>query len=318
MLPRYYDESGIKSPETQRVRNSYFRRLERRYPDNRINEYTPDMLRDFILLDDDGAQRTTATGTAYALRTALRSFFSWAHYVELTPTDPAVQLNRQVRIKVRHTKQHVWLSAGEINGLFAGAVNGDRRPLDDRDDLVIGFGVMMGLRLSEIVGVRWSHLNFFSKTLSVLGKGQKLVTLPVPPQMLAMLTAWRDGWPGWQPTDPVLYPYMRCGSSGLFQTVERLEPRYGHALGVCAATNAVKARGALIGVPALSPHDLRRSYAGLLEDNGVSLREIQTALRHSDISTTERYLADNPAKWRDNVTGALGGIIVGGSTKPLD
>lgn len=317
MLERYYDEAGIRSPESRRVRRGYYRALERRNPDTRINEYTAGMLIDYLTRDQHGLPLAEATGSTYAKRVALRSFFGWAHFAELIPTDPSVQLTRQVKIKVRHTRQHVWLSTVEINALFAHDRN-TRRPIDDRDDLLLGFGVLMGLRLSEIVAVRWQALNLRNRTLSVLGKGEKLVTLPVPPQMASMLTAWQAAWVGWQPVDPVLYPYQRCGSSGLITTTERLEPRCGRPLGVCAAAKVVTRRGTIIGIPNLCPHDLRRSYAGLLEDNGVQLREIQTALRHADISTTERYLADNPARWRDSVTSALAGISVGGAGNPLD
>jgi integrase len=44
------------------------------------------------------------------------------------------------------------------------------------------------------------------------------------------------------------------------------------------------------GLPLVTPHDLRRSFARLAEDNGAALREIQSSLGHSNIATTEIYL----------------------------
>ena len=40
------------------------------------------------------------------------------------------------------------------------------------------------------------------------------------------------------------------------------------------------------------PHGSRHSLASALEDNGVSLRQIQDMLGHSDLKTTKRYLHD--------------------------
>jgi len=40
----------------------------------------------------------------------------------------------------------------------------------------------------------------------------------------------------------------------------------------------------------IAPHDLRRTFAGLAHKAGVDLPRISTALRHSSIATTQRYL----------------------------
>jgi integrase len=56
----------------------------------------------------------------------------------------------------------------------------------------------------------------------------------------------------------------------------------------------------------IAPHDLRRTFAGLLEDQGVPIEKISAALRHSDIGTTQRYLADNPRRTIE----ALDGVVI--------
>jgi integrase len=58
---------------------------------------------------------------------------------------------------------------------------------------------------------------------------------------------------------------------------------------------AVKAAGKLAGIE-LRPHDLRRTFAGILEESGVPVTDIQRTMRHGDVGTTSRYLSKNPAK----------------------
>ena len=48
--------------------------------------------------------------------------------------------------------------------------------------------------------------------------------------------------------------------------------------------------GAKIGVPGLSPHDARRTFAKLAHKGRAALEQIQLSLGHASITTTERYL----------------------------
>jgi integrase len=43
-------------------------------------------------------------------------------------------------------------------------------------------------------------------------------------------------------------------------------------------------------LPALAPHDLRRTYAYLSREGGAPLEQISQTLGHSSVTTTERYL----------------------------
>jgi integrase len=59
--------------------------------------------------------------------------------------------------------------------------------------------------------------------------------------------------------------------------------------------NIVRFYGSRIGVPALAPHDLRRTYARLARQGGAALETVQASLGHSSIATTERYLQSTNA-----------------------
>jgi len=63
------------------------------------------------------------------------------------------------------------------------------------------------------------------------------------------------------------------------------------------------------GLPPLRFHDLRHTYGSLLVAGGIDLISVKSAMGHSQISTTERYLHARPAtELADRFTTALGGV----------
>jgi len=310
---RYFEDNAHIKATTRKNWMQTFAMRQRRYPDKRVNELTSDDLRDFLLKDEYGQPTKLARGTIVSRRTTLRSFFSWCEYAGILQSDPASTLVRTVRLRPDPRRAHIWMSGEEISALF-GVCRADEVPLrGKRDAILLGFGLYCGLRRHEIAKVTWGDLNLRAKTLSVLGKGAKLATVPVPAQLVEMLFEWQGLMAQGQGAPPardqrVLCRFMAPGGPLFGGTPRHLSPRWDKGISGDTVYDVVQHRGREIGVPELTPHDLRRSYAGILEDRGVELRAISAVLRHSSISTTERYLGDNPKKWQDSVASALSGL----------
>lgn len=310
---RFFDENATTiRPATRRTWTSHLQRLQKRCPDKRINEITAADLADFILKGDDGRPRRVSAGTMRNWRTCFRSFFSWCVYVEILEHDPSSTLLRAVRLKVQGVRQHTWLTEAEINHLLDVCRDDPDELRGKRDGIALGFGIFCGLRLHEIAKLKWGDLNLRAGTLSVIGKGGKLATLPVPPALLELLFEWQGHYAKGLGAPPrrdscVLVAFQNLGGSP-FGSSRSAQPHWGHGIGDSAVYKTIKERGAEVGIPELAPHDLRRSYAGILEDRGVPLRDISSVMRHSSIATTERYLADNPKKWQDSVSTAMAGL----------
>jgi len=68
---------------------------------------------------------------------------------------------------------------------------------------------------------------------------------------------------------------------------------------------SVESLGKQIGVPDLTPHWLRYTFAKRLERNGVALEAIRNMLGHESIETTRRYLRSS----LDELTSAVEGVM---------
>lgn len=281
-----------------------------RFTGKRVNEITSDDLRDFIL---QGGIKQPSPSAISSYRSAIRAFFGWAAYAGIISHDPSAVLTRTVRVRAKPVRTDIWLSEDEINALFAACYDDEHELLGRRDAVAIGLMVLCGLRVNELACLRWQNVHLRRGMLDFMGKGAKPAQVRMPAQLVEMLFEWRGllaagghfeiryGRGTAKPEQRAVLLRFRA------QTFDgrELEPCWGCGLGHSGIRDLVAARGAQIGVPGLRPHDLRRSFAGLLEEKGVSIREISLALRHESVATTERYLADNPAKWQDNVAAAV-------------
>jgi integrase/recombinase XerD len=163
------------------------------------------------------------------------------------------------------------LSLDDVQGLLG--VEG-KNPLALRDSAMIELLYSSGLRVSELVSLKVSDVNFEAGFLKVLGKGSKERVVPAHPKALQRTRRYMDE------LRPKLLKKRR--SDYLFITSR------GRPMTRQRFWQALKAYGSLAGVR-LSPHTLRHSFATHMLEGGADLRSLQKMLGHSDISTTQVY-----------------------------
>lgn len=295
--PHHYDPqrlpAGLRSGRTLKNWGTAYRLLQERHPDKRVNEFTEQDLVDFLVQGRD--RRTGASWAPYTVRsrqTAVRAFFDWASWRGLVKVNPAEHLHRHVKVRAQGQKAHTWLRPEEVGALVRACAG--ITAIDARDRIAIELAVNTGLRCHELTGLRWSDVNLFGRRIQVVGKGGKPANIPLNGPLLEALLEWRGRYAQGLGHDVTNEPVL-SGARNRFGE-EGVELRWGHQLGDEGLRAVVGRRGALIGLPQLRPHDLRRTYAGLLEAKGVPLRKISERLRHSNIAVTERYLEGNPLK----------------------
>ncbi len=136
----------------------------------------------------------------------------------------------------------------------------------------------LGLRISEALSLTRGDVS--GDTLTVLGKGRKERSNPLPLPVQSALNSWLKGTMHLPPSAP-LFPSHLGESTTL---PKALTPRM--------AQKIIKAAREALGLPAhLTPHALRHSFATHLLHSGADLRTVQELLGHKQLATTQRYLA---------------------------
>ncbi len=172
-------------------------------------------------------------------------------------------------------EQKLFAVAGE-EMLAAATENApDQDPfLDARDRLCVELLYGSGLRLAELMGLRWGDFSRSHDSVRVLGKGNKVRVVPVTKGARAMLKAYRSACSG--KAFPVQGPLLLSHK--------------GEPLGRRTVQNVVEARLRAQGRKGkASPHVLRHSFATHLLDNGADLLAVKEMLGHASLSTTQKY-----------------------------
>ena len=236
-----------------------------------------------------------APQTVRSYKVVLVSFYRWALRTGLLYRDPTVHLD-QIRPPARGVRKRHWLSPAQARQLLD-PCPGDL--LGPRDRVALAVLVLTGLRAAELTRVRWNHVQPSKGVIHVLGKGNKHAEVGIGPQLDVELKIWRDqlAHHGTELGDeaaivPALHRRFESSPEGRTNALVVTD----RPISVVQLRALVRRAGVRIGVERLAPHDLRRTLAGLLENNGVRLDDIQKVLRHSSVATTERYLSSNPSK----------------------
>ena len=145
-----------------------------------------------------------------------------------------------------------------------------------RDAAILATLIGCGLRRSEIVALDLQHLIQRDKALRVLGKGNKERMAYVPEAAWERLQRWVNEVRG--PDD-----------GPLFSRIRRFDNLTGHRLSDQAIYHILEVRRLEAGVEAFAPHDLRRTFASAILDQGEDIVTVKDAMGHASITTTQRY-----------------------------
>ncbi|NIA06045.1 MAG: tyrosine recombinase XerC [Actinobacteria bacterium] len=233
-----------------------------------ILSVTAATIREFlVMLHNRNYSRAT---TARKLAT-LRSFYKFLvrrGYLQSSPV--AV-----IRTPKQEKRLPKFLEAEQIEALFAAP---DRTTLLGlRDWAMLEVMYSTGVRVSELVGLDVTDVDFDEAILHIRGKGRRERLSPVGQQALEAIRQYltKRGQP--KPGESVDQQALFVNKSG-----QRLSTR-----SVRRKLDKYLAQANLD--PSISPHTLRHTFATHMLNRGADLRSVQELLGHRSLSTTQVY-----------------------------
>ncbi len=201
---------------------------------------------------------------------SFRRFFRYIMREGLRENDPTADIEMP-RIGRSLPKT---LSEDEVDALLS-APNTDE-PLGHRDRAMLELLYATGLRVSELINLKQSQVNFNQGVLRIVGKGDRERLIPLGDEAQRWLKDFIDG--------PRMEILLERQTDYLFPT------RRGDRMTRQAFWHIIKRYAEKAGVRSkMSPHSLRHAFATHLLNRGADLRVVQLLLGHSDLSTTQIY-----------------------------
>jgi integrase/recombinase XerD len=201
---------------------------------------------------------------------SFRRFFRYIMREGMRDTDPTADI-QMPRIGRSLPKT---LTEEEVDSLL-NAPNTDE-PLGHRDRAMLELLYATGLRVSELINLKQSQINFNQGVLRIVGKGDRERLIPLGDESQRWLRDFIDG--------PRMEILLERQTDYLFPT------RRGDRMTRQAFWHIIKRYSDKAGVrKKLSPHSLRHAFATHLLNRGADLRVVQLLLGHSDLSTTQIY-----------------------------
>jgi integrase/recombinase XerC len=232
-------------------------------------ELQPDHFRRYLFAC---TKRGLARPTVRLHFSALRTFYKFLgerHGLKDNPLKP-VQLPKLQR------KLPVVLTAKQIDELLGAPLRVEKESqappwMPQRDAAILELFYSSGLRLSELVALDVKHVDPFSESVRVFGKGRKERIVPVGVPALEAIQKYRHA--AQVESGPLFISRKARGRMTPFSVWALLKRYLRHT-----------------SIPVqISPHKLRHSFATHLLDAGADLRSVQALLGHASLSTTQIY-----------------------------
>lgn len=217
-------------------------------------------------------EASKSPSTRERLLVALRGFFKFLLIEKIIEKDPTVYIDSP---KSGTYFPNV-LSSQEVEKLLA--LPDTETPTGLRDKAMLELLYASGLRVSELVNLKFSDINMELRFLRFLGKGSKERIVPFNKSAHQAMSEYLEG-----SRDILLH-----GKKSDFIFLSNSNSGRGKPLTRGSFYCIIKSYGEQMGVE-ISPHTLRHSVATHLLENGADLRIVQEFLGHADISTTQIY-----------------------------
>ena len=247
--------------------------------------------REDIIAFRDSYKETHSVATINSYLIALRNFFSFLAYNGIYKN--IMENVKGLKDTTLHKRSN--LSVAQCKQVLDSAKN-------LREKALFAITLGCGLRANEVVNIELSDFKQDNDKLLlyVLGKGRdyKQDFVVVPNNVLS-----------------ILKEYIKEYGITDYLFVSQSNNNIGGKVNTCTIRRIINAMYERAGIKSddIVFHSLRHSFATIAIQNGNDIREVANALRHRNISTTERYLHDLDAR-NNNCSNSVANNIFGASS----
>ncbi len=264
---------------------------ERKYSPKTVDSYRRDVEKffDFLLNEDIGMDEidvitirnflTVELNNGITKRSckrrmsALKQFYDFCFKNEFVMENPFIFINSP---KTERKFPKV-LYKDQVQDIL----KGNRERTDElmlRDQVILEILYYTGIRASECVNLTIQDVSFYTRTVRVVGKGNKERLVPFTNECKTTIEQYLKiirpvlASKKLEPTSALILNNQgeKLTTRGLEYILDKIEERIGLYVG-------------------LHPHVLRHSFATHLLENGADLRVIQELLGHEDLNATQVY-----------------------------
>ena len=222
----------------------------------------------------------TTTSLARKL-TAIKNFHKYLFATGVVNVDESITIERP---KLRKSLPNV-LTIDEVDNLLNVKTI---TPFDYRNKAMLELLYGTGLRISEMLDLKLTDVDFENCIVRCYGKGSKERIVPIGEYIIDSLNNYLENGRNKLINSKKIFDFLFLNSRGsrisrfsFFKILKRL-----------LAEKGIKKD--------VSPHSLRHSFATHMLENGADLRSIQELLGHSDIATTRIYTHITNKKVQDD------------------
>lgn len=261
-------EKGLAANTLQSYRRDLSKFLE--YLANtgkRLEEASRDDIRNFL---GTLYRRGLSARSAARHLVSLRNFFRFLLKEGKMNADPT----REIETPKIEQSLPKYLTTDEVDALLERP--DIATPAGLRDKAMLELLYATGMRVSELLSLRWGDFDAQLGIVRCQGKGSKERLIPVGKSALRAVEAYLEHGRSKSLKTPQSQNLFLNNRGGPLSRVGfwKLLSRYGRGAGIATR---------------LTPHVVRHSFATHLLERGADLRSIQLMLGHSDISTTQIY-----------------------------
>jgi integrase/recombinase XerC len=199
----------------------------------------------------------------------LRSFYKYLLRQEMISKNPMVKVSV---LKTQKRLPHFVKETDVVNLLDTTVPENTHEGIRDR--LILEFFYGTGMRLSELIGLKDTGINFRDSTVKVLGKRNKERIIPFPESLGELISQYktiRDK------------EVIKKEHGNLFVTDQ------GNALYPMLIQRMIKKSLKNSSVEKKSPHVLRHTYATHLLNKGAEINAVKDLLGHTSLAATQVY-----------------------------